>query len=57
MKFRIIRGPNCWEARVRARIVMENTTPIVVMMAAAMAIKTWRPASALPVRTHQGRVR
>ena len=39
-KLRIIRGPNCWEARVRARMVIEKTTPIVVMMAAAMAIST-----------------
>ena len=33
-----------------AKIVMENTTPITVMTAAAMAIRTWRSASALPVR-------
>ncbi len=57
MKFRIIRGPNCCDASVRAKIVIENTTPMVVMMAAAMAINTCRPASALPVRTHEGRVR
>ena len=57
MKLRIIRGPNCCEAKVRARMVMENTTPTVVMMAAAMAIRTCRPASALPVFVHQGRLR
>jgi hypothetical protein len=57
MKFRIIRGPNCCEARVRARMVIENTTPITVIMAAAMAMSTCRPASALPVRIQWGRVR
>ena len=56
-KFRIIRGPNCCDARVRARIVMEKTTPTTVMTAAAMAMSTWRPASAFPVRTHGGRIR
>ena len=40
MKLRIIRGPNCCDASVRARMVMENTTPMVVMMAAAMAMRT-----------------
>src|SRR6202044_1162170 len=56
-KFRIIRGPNCCEARVSARMVMENTTPTTVMTAAAMAMSTCRSASALPVRIHDGRVR
>ena len=53
-KFRIMRGPNCWEARVNARMVMEKTTPMVVMTAAAMAMRTWRSASAFPVRIHVG---
>src|SRR5665213_3410152 len=53
MKCRIMRGPNCCDASVSARMVIEKTTPTVVMMAAAMAIKTCRPASALPVLTHQ----
>ena len=58
-KFRIMRGPNCWDARVNARIVIENTTPTTVMTAAAMAISTCRPASGFPVsnRIHVGRVR
>ena len=56
-KLRIMRGPNCWDARVRARMVMENTTPTTVMTAAAMAMSTWRPASALPVWSQKGRVR
>ncbi len=38
-------------------MVIENTTPTVVMMAAAMAIRTCRPASGLPVLTHMGRLR
>src|SRR5208283_3041275 len=56
-KFRIMRGPNCCEASVRARIVMENTTPTTVMTAAAMAIRTCRSASAFPVRIHVGSFR
>ena len=55
-KFRIMRGPNCCDARVSARIVIENTTPTTVITAAAMAMSTWRPASALPVRIHDGSV-
>ncbi len=55
MKLRIMRGPNCWDARVRARMVIEKTTPITVMTAAAMAMSTWRPASALPVRNQNGK--
>ena len=39
-KLRIIRGPNCCEAKVRARMVMENTTPTTVRTAAAMAMST-----------------
>jgi hypothetical protein len=35
-------------------MVMENTTPTTVMTAAAMAMSTWRPASALPVRIQNG---
>ncbi len=54
MKLRIIRGPNCCDARVRARMVIENTTPTTVMTAAAMAISTCRPASALPVSHPRG---
>ena len=53
-KLRIIRGPNCCEANVSARIVMENTTPTTVMTPAAMEMRTWRSASALPVRIHTG---
>ena len=56
-KFRIIRGPNCCEARVRARIVMENTTPTTVMTAAAIAMSTCGTTLALPVRIQNGRVR
>ena len=54
-KFRIMRGPNCCDARVSARIVMENTTPTTVMTAAAMAMSTWRSAFASPVRIQSGR--
>ena len=39
-KFRIMRGPNCWDARVNARIVIEKTTPTTVITAAAMAMST-----------------
>ena len=53
-KFRIMRGPNCCDASVSARIVMVNTTPMTVMTAAAMAMRTWRSASALPVRIQNG---
>ncbi len=53
-KFRIMRGPNCCDASVSARIVMEKTTPTTVMMAAAMAMRTWRSASAVPVRIQNG---
>ncbi len=35
---------------------MENTTPTTVITAAAIAMSTWRSASALPVRTQVGRV-
>ena len=56
-KLRIIRGPNCWEASVSAKMVMEKTTPMTVMTAAAMAMRTWRSASALPVRIQVGSVR
>ena len=54
-KFLIIRGPNCCDAKVRARMVMENTTPTTVMTAAAMAMSTWRAASALPDSIQNGR--
>ena len=54
-KFRIMRGPNCCDASVSARIVMENTTPTTVMTAAAMAMSTWRSALASPVRIQVGR--
>ena len=57
MKLRIMRGPNCCEASVRARMVMEKTTPMVVMTAAAMAINTCRPASGLPARIQVGNFR
>ena len=53
-KLRIMRGPNCWEASVSARIVIENTTPTTVMTAAAMAMSTCLPASALTVRIQNG---
>lgn len=56
-KFRIIRGPNCCEARVRARMVMEKTTPTTVITAAAIAMSTWRAASALPDSIQNGRWR
>ena len=39
-KFRSMRGPNCCDASVSARMVMENTTPTTVITAAAMAIRT-----------------
>ena len=39
-KFRSMRGPNCCDANVSARMVMENTTPTTVITAAAMAIRT-----------------
>ena len=56
-KFRIMRGPNCWEAKVTARIVTEKTTPTTVMTAAAIEIRISRPASALSVRIQKGSVR
>ena len=52
-----MRGPNCWDAKVRARIVIEKTTPITVITAAAIEIKIWRPASALSVRSQKGSVK
>ena len=36
---------------------MENTTPMTVMTAAAMAMRTCRSASAFPVRIQVGSVR
>jgi hypothetical protein len=54
MKLRSIRGPNCVEARVRARMVTEKTTPATVMMAAAIAVRIVREASAPPVFTQDG---
>ena len=41
------------------RIVIENTTPTTVMIAAAMAVRTSRPASGLPLanRIQVGKVR
>ncbi len=55
MKFRSIRGPNWVEARVRVTRMMENTTPTTVMMAAAIAVRICRAASALPLITQPGR--
>jgi hypothetical protein len=55
MKFRRIRGPNCVDARVSARIVIENTRPTTVISAAAIAVRIWRAASAEPLFTHAGR--
>src|ERR1700733_8149449 len=56
-KFRSMRGPNCCDANVSARMVMENTTPTTVITAAAMAIRTWRSASEFPVRIQRGSIR
>jgi len=56
-KLRIHAGTELLDAKVRARIVIENTTPITVITAAAMAMSTWRPASALSVRIQNGSVR
>ena len=36
---------------------MEKTTPTTVITAAAIAMRIWRPASALPMCTHDGNVR
>jgi hypothetical protein len=54
MKLRSIRGPNCWEANVRATMVTENTTPTTVMTAAAMAPRRLRAASAEPCSNQAG---
>src|SRR5262245_16247525 len=54
MKLRNIRGPNWVDASVRATMVMEKTTPVTVMTAAAIAVRIWRAASALPELTHDG---
>ena len=52
-KLRIMRGPNCCDAKVRARMVMENTTPTTVITAAAMAISTWRAVSRSRTRSRR----
>jgi len=57
MKFRSIRGPNWVDARVSVTRMMEKTTPITVMTAAAIAVRIWRAASAVPLITHGGRVK
>jgi hypothetical protein len=56
MKLRSIRGPNCWEARVRATMVTEKTTPTTVMTAAAMALRSSRAASAELCSSQDGSV-
>jgi hypothetical protein len=56
MKLRSIRGPNCVEASVSVTIVIEKTTPTMVMTAAARAMRIWRAGSALPAITHDGRL-
>jgi hypothetical protein len=38
--------------RVRATMTIEKTTPTTVITAAAMAMRTWRPASAPPLLSH-----
>ena len=50
-KFRIMRGPNCWDARVNARIVIEKTTPTTVITAAAMAMSDLTGRSGKPNRS------
>src|SRR5690349_9121007 len=54
MKFRSIRGPNWVDARVKVTRMIEKTTPTTVMTAAAIAVRIWRAASALPLITHEG---
>jgi hypothetical protein len=54
MKFRSMRGPNCVDARVRATIVTENTTPTTVMIEAVMDVRIVRAASAPPEFTQLG---
>ena len=54
MKLRSMRGPNWVDVRVRATITIENTTPTTVMMAAAIAVRICRAASADPLIAHPG---
>ena len=56
-KFRIMRGPNCCDAKVKARIVIEKTTPTTVITAAAIAMSISRLEAAYPIRIQNGSVR
>ena len=53
---RSMRGPNWVEASVSATIVIEKTSPMTVISAAAMPTRIDRAASAPPLFTHDGRV-
>src|SRR5215469_4567143 len=52
MKLRSMRGPNWVDVSVRATITIENTTPTTVMIAAAIAVRICRAASADPLIGH-----
>ncbi len=54
MKLRSIRGPNWVEASVSVTMVIEKTTPITVITAAARLVRICRAASAVPKMTHDG---
>lgn len=51
MKLRSKRGVNCDEARERTTSVMENTTPAIVVIEAAMILSTALAPSGPPANT------
>jgi hypothetical protein len=53
MKLRSRRGPNCEDARVSATMVMENTTPVTVIIEPATTLTTAR-APSTPMSETQG---
>src|ERR1700730_15575463 len=57
MKLRSMRGPNCVDASVSVTIVIEKTSVTTVITAAAIAVRLWRAASAVPLLTQPGKGR
>src|ERR1700730_12482150 len=55
MKLRNMRGPNYVEASVSVTIVIEKTSVTTVITAAAIVVRIWRAASALPLFRNEGR--
>jgi hypothetical protein len=54
MKLRSMRGPNWVEVSVSATITIENTTPITVITAVAIAVSTVLATSGEPLITQPG---